>query len=104
MVERMMHTRAGKETLQQILAVDDPNSFNKMMSQRNRELELEAIRALETLSSSAKAAAHRCCHTLPKPPSSASVITAVPHHSTAPHLPPNTTRCSCARWAASTPG
>ena len=87
MVERMMHTRAGKETLQQILAVDDPNSFNKMMSQRNRELELEAIRALETLSSSAKAAAHRCCPALPKPPFSASVIAAV-HHSTAPHLPP----------------
>lgn len=43
-------TDAGKEVLEQILAVDDFVSFKSMMSKRNRELELESLRALQNLS------------------------------------------------------
>ena len=38
------------EVLEQILAVDDFVSFKKMMVKRNMELELEAMKALQSLS------------------------------------------------------
>ena len=43
-------TDAGREVLEQILAVDDFVSFKKMMSKRNMELELESLKALQNLS------------------------------------------------------
>merc|ERR1719446_35208 len=43
-------TPAGRMALEQILAVDDFLSFKKMMVKRNMELELEAMRALQSLS------------------------------------------------------
>jgi len=49
-VGQLAHTPSGQETLQQILAVDDYPAFKRMMGKRNRELELEALKALEALS------------------------------------------------------
>jgi len=49
-VQKLAHTEAGRETVEQLLAVDDYQSFEKMMVKRNRELELEALKALESLS------------------------------------------------------
>merc|ERR1712188_40410 len=43
-------TDVGKEVLEQILAVDDFISFKKMMVKRNMELELEAMKTLQSLS------------------------------------------------------
>merc|ERR1719486_16188 len=43
-------TTVGKEVLEQILAVDDFVSFKKMMVKRNMELELESLKALQSLS------------------------------------------------------
>ena len=43
-------TEAGREVLEQVLAVDDFVSFKKMMSKRNMELELESLKALQDLS------------------------------------------------------
>ena len=43
-------TDAGREVLEQILAVDDFVSFKKMMVKRNMELELESLKALQNLS------------------------------------------------------
>ena len=43
--------QVGMEVLEQILAVDDFVSFRKMMVKRNMELELEAMKALQLLSS-----------------------------------------------------
>merc|ERR1719171_3130434 len=42
--------QVGMEVLEQILAVDDFVSFKKMMVKRNMELELEAMKALQSLS------------------------------------------------------
>eukprot|EP00967_Tisochrysis_lutea_P093156 scaffold134613_cov30-Tisochrysis_lutea.AAC.2 len=56
-IAKLAQTAAGKETLEQILAVDDFCSFKRMMAKRNRELELEALKALEELSRQSAAAA-----------------------------------------------
>jgi hypothetical protein len=42
-------TDVGKETLEQVLAVDDYLSFKKMMVKRNKELEKETLTALQEL-------------------------------------------------------
>jgi len=58
---------AGKEALEQILAVDDFLSFKKMMVKRNMELELEALKMLQGASAEVSAATHEA----PPPPPAA---------------------------------
>ena len=48
--EAAAQQQVGMEVLEQILAVDDFVSFKKMMVKRNMELELEAMKALQSLS------------------------------------------------------
>ena len=48
--EAAAQQQVGMEVLEQILAVDDFVSFKKMMVKRNMELELEAMKAVQSLS------------------------------------------------------